>query len=77
MAKYDEMGNEQLAPLAFSGDTAAQDELTKRGNTAISATEVSRTMKGSALHGYTSISDRDDVTVVNGVVTQVNGNPYP
>lgn len=77
MARVEDMGNEDLCGPAFDGDEAAIAELKRRGNTVISATEVEKTIRGSQLHGYSDIKGRDVVTVVNGRVTTVNGNPYP
>lgn len=77
MAKVEEMGNEQLVGPAFNGDMSCIEELAKRGSVAVSETEVERKLKGSQLYGYPTIADSDSVTVRNGKVVSVNGNPYP
>lgn len=75
--KVEEMGNEALVGPAFRGDQACVDELTRRGNTVVSETEVSRKMFGRDLIGYSMIRDTDRVLVVNGKVKEVNGQPFP
>lgn len=77
MARLEDTGNETLCGPAFRGDQGAIDELARRGNVAISDTEIQKDIKGSDLIGYADIRGSDDVTVVNGRVTTVNGNPYP
>lgn len=77
MARVEDTGNEALCGPAWRGDEAAIEELDRRGNTAISPTELQKTIKGSQLIGYGLIKPDDVVTVVNGRVKTVNGNPYP
>jgi hypothetical protein len=82
MANNDLSGysNEQLLKLADSGTAAekvlADAELLRRGNTNVDG-RAQRTVKGSVLHNEPTIAADDDVTITDGKITAVNGNPYP
>jgi hypothetical protein len=77
MVDYVTMDNRDLLRLADEGDAGATAQLTARGNTVVDANTLQRTLKGSDLIGYPTIKSDDVVTVQNGKVVQVNGNPYP
>lgn len=73
--------NEQLLKICEYGTpieiNEAEKELLARGNTVTADFKVQRTVKGSALYNEPTIKPDDDVTVVNGKITEVNGQPYP
>ncbi len=74
---YATIDNRELLRLADTGDTAATDELSDRGNTVVDANTLSKTILGSELIGYSAINPGDVVKIHNGKVVEVNGNPYP
>jgi hypothetical protein len=74
---YATLDNRDLLRLADEGDEGATAQLGARGNTIVDATTLARTIKGSDLIGYPGIKSDDVVTVHNGKVVEVNGNPYP
>lgn len=69
-------GNEKLLPLAVDGDVLAESVLLERGNT-VEDGMVTRVTTGDKIYGHPDIKPRDSVTVQNGAITKVNGNPYP
>jgi len=74
-------GNEKLLPQAVGGDTEAEDVLIERGNyldldkDQAPNGKLARDVKGSSLPGRPNIYPGDDVKIVNGRITEVNGKP--
>ncbi len=68
--------NRYLLIGAEQGDQLCEDELERRGNTIVDG-KLQKTMKGSELYNQETIAADDVVTVTNGKITAVNGNPYP
>lgn len=76
MAEVATMDNTDLLRGSEQGDQACTDELTRRGNTVVDG-KLEKTVLGSALYNEPNIKPDDRVTVTNGKITAVNGNPFP
>jgi hypothetical protein len=76
MAAVSDMDNSDLLAGSIDGDEECTAELTRRGNTVVDG-QLQKTVKGSALINEPSIGADDVVTVTDGKITAVNGQPYP
>lgn len=74
MVNVSGLANETLVAL---GTDEAVAELSLRGNTVLEGGRLEKTVRGSELLNYPTIKDDDVVTIVDGAVVAVNGNPYP
>ena len=76
MAAVSDMDNSDLLAGSIGGDEECTAKLTRRGNTVVDG-QLQKTVAGSALINEPQIAADDVVTITDGKITAVNGNPYP